>query len=121
MGEEQVVDVVEEKPFEERTVFEHEALKLRLVLCKCTSDMVQRDIDKFMRKFGEQSQGQSIAEDNGKTLRAALWSDWIESLVTPSGPIARGNDVDGMKPSHVRWAAEIIDKVYNKAREIPNA
>ncbi len=112
---------VEERPFEERTEFEHHALRLKMVLRKCADDLVQRDIDKFMRKFSEQSQGQSVAEDNGKTLRAALWADWIDSLVTPKGPIVKGNDVDGMKPSHVRWAAEILDRVYNKARDIPNA
>ncbi len=121
MGEEQVVHIVEEKPFEERTEFEHEPLHLKMVLRKSVNDLVQRDVDKFMRKFAEQSQGASVAEDNGKTLRAALRADWIATLSTPQKVITSGNDVDDMKLAQVRWAAEIVDMVYNKAREIPNA
>jgi hypothetical protein len=118
MPEEPTVDEVK---FSDQTTFDHNGLGLRLVLRKSANDLVQRDIDKFMRKFAEQPQSLSTAVDNGLTLRAALRSDWIESLTTPAGAIATGNDVDGMKPSHVRWAAEIIDRIYNTAREIPNA
>jgi hypothetical protein len=119
--EDTIDDVEKAAPFGELREFAHEALQCRLVLRKCPNDLVQRDMDKFMKRFGEQPQGGSVPEDNGKTLRAAFRADWIESLTTPGGPVMTGNDVDNMKPAHVRWAAEIIDRVYTTAREIPNA
>lgn len=115
-----VIEEIKETPFGEQREFEHAGLKCRLLLRKCANDLVQRDMDKFMNRFGEQQQGNSIVEDNGKTLRAAFRAEWIESLITPGGPVMTGNDVDNMKPAHVRWAAEIIDRVYTIAREIPN-
>ncbi len=109
------------KPFADRRVFQHAGLGLHLEMHKCANDLVQRDMDKFMKRFAEQPQGTSVAEDNGKTVRAALRAEWIDLLSTPAGAILSGNDVDNMKPSHVRWVAGIIDQIYNTAREVPNA
>lgn len=107
--------------FEDQKEFALSSRGLQLVLKKSASEMVQRDVDKFMKRFSEQTQGNSQAEDNGKTLRAALRADWIETLVTPTRVVRNGNDVDELPPAVVRWAAEIIDRVYNKTREVPNA
>jgi hypothetical protein len=115
-------------PVAERKDFYHANLGVRLVLKKSANDLVQRDMDKFMKRFTEQTQGNSVVEDNGKTVRAAMRADWVESLAVPdqenpgsAKPILSGNDVDGMKPAHVRWVAGIIDQIYNTAREVPNA
>jgi hypothetical protein len=101
--------------------FEHAKMGLRLIVVRSADDLVQRDMDKFMAAYQKQAQGASLPEDNGKTVRAAFTAGWIESLTTPKGPVTNADEVDGMKPAHVRWAAQQIDAIYSKARDIPNA
>ena len=101
--------------------FEHAKMGVRLIVRASADDLVQRDMDKFMAAYQKQSQGASVPEDNGKTLRAAFTAGWIESLTTPKGAVTVAAEVDEMKPAHVRWAAQQIDAIYSKARDIPNA
>jgi hypothetical protein len=101
--------------------FEHAKLGLRLIVRASADDLVQRDMDKFMAAYQKQTQGASLPEDNGKTVRAAFTAGWIESLTTPKGAISTAADVDEMKPAQVRWVAQQIDAIYSKARDIPNA
>jgi hypothetical protein len=100
--------------------FDHASLDLHLVLRRAADDLTQNDVDKFMAAFAGQTQGNTPPEDNGKTLRAALAAGWVESFTAKGEAIVKPDQVDGMKPAHVRWAALQIDRVYNKAREVPN-
>lgn len=102
-------------------MFDHAGLGLRLVLRHSADELTQWAVDKFMDAYQSQSQGSSLSEDNGKTLRAALAAGWVEAFTTPKGDIIEAAQVDGMRPAHVRWAATQIDRVYAKAREVPNA
>jgi len=95
---------------------EHKALKTRIVL-KDAEELTQGDVDRFMAEFNAQAQGNSIPEDNGKTVRAALKAGWITEITEePRTP----ESVDTWKPARVRWYAMQIDRVYVKARTIPN-
>lgn len=124
MSDEPATDVQDEAPaidFSDQKEFSLASRGLRLVLKRSANELVQRDLDKFMARFTAQKQGNSTVEDNGKTLRAALQADWVEALVTPARVIKSGNDVDEMRPADVRWAAQMIDRVYARCREVPNA
>ena len=88
---------------------------LRFVLVKSASELVQRDMDRFFAAYARFPQGNTVPEDNGKTLRAAVEAGWIAE------PQLSVGDVDNLKPGHVRWYARCIDQVITKAREIPNA
>jgi hypothetical protein len=114
-GDEEVV------PFADLTEFTQEALGLRLVLRKSLNEMRQRDMDKFLKRYLEQPQGNSQYEDWGKSLRAALRADWIETFNVPGQSVLNGNEVDELRPVQVRWAGQIINRIFNLAFELPNA
>lgn len=98
---------------DERT---HKSLNTRLVL-KGAEELTQGDVDRFMAAFNAQPQGNSIPEDNGKTVRAALKAGWITEI---SEEPHTAESVDGWRPSHVRWYAMQIDRMYAEARAVPN-
>jgi hypothetical protein len=92
----------------------------RLVLLKSADDLLQRDMDAFFLAYSRYPQGNTIAEDNGKVVRAAFDARWISELTTPRGQVKDSFAVNEMQPWAVRWAAMQIDAVIGKAREIPN-
>jgi hypothetical protein len=92
----------------------------RLVLMKSADDLTQRDMDVFFAAYGRYPQGGTVAEDNGKVLRAAFDARWVAEFTTPRGPIKDAMAVNDAQPWAVRWAAMQIDLVIGKAREIPN-
>ena len=108
-----------EVPFRAQKYFTHPLLGMTMTMRSTVDEMVQRDMDKFLKKYNEQPQGNAPAEDDGKTLRAALRADWIESLVTPKRIISRGDDVDEMHPSEVAWAAGVLNQIFNTVRQVP--
>lgn len=91
------------------------SLKLR----KGADDLTQRDIDQFFSAYRLYSQGNTVAEDNGKTVRAAFDAKWIEEFRTPGRELTVSGDVNDTHPGYIRWAASHIDSVIAKAREIP--
>ncbi len=93
----------------------------RLVLRKGADELTQRDVDKFFEAYRSYPQGNTVTEDNGKTVRAAFDAKWIEEFTTPKKQLATASDVNDTHPSYIRWAAMQIDQVIGKAREIPNA
>jgi len=93
----------------------------RLTLMKSADELTQRDMDAFFSAYGRYPQGNTVSEDNGKVLRAAFDARWIAELITPRGVVKAAPEVNDMQPWAVRWAAQQIDQVINKAREIPNA
>ena len=91
------------------------SLKLR----KGADDLTQRDVDLFFAAYRVYPQGNTVSEDNGKTVRAAFAAKWIEEFITPARALTTPGDVDETHPSYIRWAAAQIDTVIAKAREIP--
>lgn len=93
----------------------------RLVLTKSADELTQRDVDQFFAAYARYPQGNMVAEDNGKVVRAAFDAKWIAEFITPRGPIVSSAGVNDTQPWAVRWAAMQIDSVLAKAREIPLA
>lgn len=93
----------------------------RLVLTKSADDLTQRDMDAFFAAYARYPQGNTISEDNGKVVRAAFDARWISELTGPRGQVKDSFAVNDMAPWAVRWAAQQIDALIGKAREIPNA
>lgn len=93
----------------------------RLMLTKSADDLTQRDMDAFFAAYARYPQGNTIAEDNGKVVRAAFDARWISELTTPRGQVKTSFEVNDMQPWAVRWAAQQIDALIGKAREVPNA
>ena len=93
----------------------------RLVLTKSADDLTQREMDAFFAAYARYPQGNTIAEDNGKVVRAAFDARWISELTYSRGQIKNAIEVNDAQPWLIRWAAMQIDAVIGKAREIPNA
>jgi hypothetical protein len=62
----------------------------------------------------------TVSEDNGSVVRTAFDARWISELTYPKGQIKSALEVNDAQPWIVRWAAQQIDLVIGKAREIPN-
>ena len=92
---------------------------LSLKLKHGSDDLTQRDVDQFFAAYRGYPQGNTISEDNGKTVRAAFDAKWIEEFITPQRTLTTAGDVNDSHPSYVRWAAQQIDGVIARAREIP--
>ncbi len=95
---------------------------MRLILTKSADDITQRDVDAYMAAYSRYPQGSTVAEDNGKVVRAAFDARWISELTTPDGQVKSSLEVNDIHPLwKVRWAAQHIDEMIGKAREIPKA
>ncbi len=91
------------------------SLKLR----KGADDLTQRDIDQWFAAYRLYVQGNTLAEDDGKTVRASFDAKWIEEFKTPGRELTTAGDVNDTHPGYIRWAASQINAVIAKAREIP--
>ncbi len=74
--------------------------------------LTQRDLERFMAAYRARPEGNSVSEDAGKTLRAAIAAEWV---IAPAMSV---DMVDGMKPAQVRWMAQAIDRLYTEATTI---
>ena len=92
----------------------------RLVLTKSADDLTQRDMDVYFDAYQRYPQANTVAQDNGKVVRAAFDARWIAELTYPKGQIKSALEVNDAQPWVVRWAAMQIDAMIGKAREIPN-
>ncbi len=99
--------------------FQLDGAGVSLKLRKGADDLTQRDLDNFFAAYRLYPQGNVIAEDNGKTVRAAFDAKWIEEFITPQRTLTVAGDVNDTRPGYIRWAAAQIDFVIAKAREIP--
>ncbi len=99
--------------------FDLDGVGLKLVLAKGADDLTQRDVDAFFEAYRKYPQGNTVTEDNGKTVRAAFDAKWILEFMTPKRALSFAADVNETHPSYVRWAAQQIDAVIARAREIP--
>lgn len=99
--------------------FQLDGSGISLKLRKAADDLTQRDMDMFFAAYRVYPQGATVSEDNGKTVRAAFDARWIEEFITPQKTLTTAGDVNDTHPSYIRWAAQNIDAVIAKSREIP--
>jgi len=92
----------------------HARLGLRLELIEVEA-LKQRDVERYMAAYRAIKIGDSLHEQNGKVLRAALASGWVKAISPPM----TADDVGQQKPGIVRWFAQHIDVLYAEVTAIP--
>lgn len=90
-----------------------------LVLRFAPGELRQRDVERYMGELRRSPLGDTLTENNGKVLRAAVVCGWV---VEPVLKVDRDrDDVADLEPWKVAAFARQIDTLYVGAMTIPKA